>query len=315
MPSVRLSPGRLTALWIVLRSLHRLGDSAVIEDLRRTASRTSLRSGGLPVGDGLKLALEGQFLTQQDDRLVISPLGREALDLSNEEEPTDDVRLLFVSSLLLRDPPAWVSFWQGDAASLSLALPASERLLLEQCGLYPEGSVADLASWAWWDALKEVPLPEETGQYRKMIGDAGEQLSLTYEQARLQAEGFSELSRRVRWVARESAAYGFDILSYSGKTDNEPSRPLAIEVKSVAKPVVDVFPLYLTEHEWRTSKTLEPYYIFHLWDGVDPGPPVRSRRPGPLLVQSNRFDGHLPSRPQCDDPCRWVTAQVLLSMR
>lgn len=314
MPSVRLSPGRLTALWVVLRTLHRLGGSATREELRRNASRTSLRSGGLPVGDGLTLALEGRFLGVQDERVSIATLGREALALTDQEEPSDEVRHLFTSTLLLRDPPTWVAFWQGDPTSLPLAIPDAERLLLEDCGLYPEARIENLVNWAWWDALRQVPLPEEAGEYRKLLGDAGEQLTVAYEHARLEAEGYPELSARVRWVARESAAYGFDVLSFFGKRDAIPSRPLAIEVKSIARGAADVFPLYLTEHEWKTSQQVGAAYVFHLWDGVDPGPPPRSTAT-PRIVMPPMFEAHVPSPPACGRSCSWATARIDLPLR
>ena len=50
--------------------------------------------------------------------------------------------------------------------------------------------------------------------HRKAIGDAGEELSFDYERRRLREEGFPDLAARVRWVARETAAYGFDVLSF-----------------------------------------------------------------------------------------------------
>jgi hypothetical protein len=258
--------------------------------------------------------MEGRFLAALDQRITLAPLGRSVLDLADLEEPSDEVRLLFVSSLLLRDPPMWVAFWQGDPDNLGLAIPDSERALLEQCGLYPQRGVDDLASWAWWDALKEVPLAEQTGPYRKLIGDAGEQLSLAYERTRLDAEGFPDLSRRVRWVARESAAYGFDVLSYSGRSDSNPIRQLAIEVKSIAPRAGDVFPFYLSEHEWRTSTALASAYVFHLWDGVDPVEPPRSQR-NPWIVMPQQVTQHVPGRPGCGHWCSWTTARIELPVR
>jgi len=265
----------------------------------------------LPIGDGLTLALEGQFLSVRDERLSIARLGREALALTDQEEPSDEVRRLFASTLLLRDPPTWVAFWQGDPTSLGLALPDAERLLLKECGLFPEAGVDDLANWAWWDALRQVPLPEETGVYRKLIGDAGEQLTMAYEHSRLETEGYPELAARVRWVARESPAYGFDVLSYFGGRGQSPDRRLAIEVKSSARSSAEVFSLYITEHEWKTSKSIGPNYVFYLWDGVDPGPPPRSKA-APRVVMPPLLEPHMPAAPECGRRCAWTTARIEL---
>ena len=305
---MRISPGRLTALWVVLRALRSLGGEAELTELRRHAARTSLRSGGLPISDGLTLALAGTFATRSRDDLTLSALGREALALGEEDEPSNAARRLFVSVLLLREPPPWVAFWQGQPESLELVLPGPERHLLADVGLYPEND-SDVESIAWWDALRRVPLPEEAGVYRKLIGDAGEELTVAYERARLQALGHPNLAARVRWVARESPAYGFDVLSYAGGGD-EPSRPLAIEVKSTVRPAPARFAFFITDYEWKTAERLAEDYVFHFWDGIDPGSPPRARANSPWLVSATMLSHHLPQPPLCGIDCHWHSAAV-----
>jgi hypothetical protein len=307
---VRISPGRLTALWVVLRALHGLGDHGELEELRRHAARTSLRSGGLPIRDGLTLAIAGTFAVRSGDTLTLSPLGREALALGEEDEPNNAARRLFLSVLLLREPPPWVAFWQGQPGSLQLVLPEPERHLLADVGLYPEED-SDIENVAWWDALRRVPLPEEAGAYRKLVGDAGEELTVAYERARLQALGRPELAARVRWVARESPAYGFDVLSYTGQ---RPNRPLAIEVKSTVRPAPKQFSFFITAYEWSTAKRLADDYVFHFWDGVDPGSPPRSPAVSPWLVPSTVLSEHLPRSPLCGTDCHWHSAAVEIAV-
>jgi hypothetical protein len=159
-------------------------------------------------------------------------LGSEALALCDEDEPNGKVRRVFLSVLVLRDPPAWVAYWQGDPSSLPDLLSDSDREMLEDARLYPPESTDELSSLGWWDALSVVPLPQETAAIRKAIGDAGEALSLEFERQRLAADGFPELAKRVWWAARESPAYGFDIGSFCGKAFSPatPDSPLAIEV-------------------------------------------------------------------------------------
>lgn len=314
MPSVRISPGRLTALWTVIRALDKLGAEAPVQEVRRVASRTSLRSGGLPVGDGLTLALEGGFIEQRGQTLSLAPLGREALRIETEDEPGPALRRLFMSVLLLRDPPTWVAFWQGDPAALDLVIPEPERRLLEEAGLYPEADPTSLEKNAWWAALKRVPLPDETSAFRRIIGDAGEQLTVEYERTRLCREGFDELAAAVRWVAQESPAYGFDVLSFHGATyGGDPVAQVAIEVKSTARPAPQVFPFYLTAHEWYTAVSVGGDYVLHLWDGVDPVGP-RARTAAPLKVPAAELAGHVPAPPTCGADCAWETASVRLPL-
>lgn len=313
MTSVRISSGRLTALWVILRSLEKLGSSARRNELVRHASRTSLRAGGLPIQDGLTLALEGGFISIAADLLKLAPLGLQALALDPGDEPPSAARRLFISVLLLRDPPPWVAYWQGDPSSLDLVIPESERDLLREADLYPTGSDDDLENWSWWDALQVVPLAEETSDFRKLIGDAGEELSLRYERERLQAEGYPELAARVRWVARESAAYGFDVFSFHGASrPPEPHRPLAVEVKSVARPIRVTVEFFLTSHEWSTAQRLGDNHTIHFWDGVDPGPPPRARGKVPLLIACRDLANHIPLPPSCASDCAWFSARLAI---
>lgn len=314
MPSVRVSPGRLTALWVVLRALQVLGGEVPEAELVKFASRTSLRAGGLPIGDGLKLATEGSFVNLSESKISPTALGSYALSLGVDDEPTVEIRRLFASVLLLRDPPAWVAYWQGDPTSLDVVIPGSEREVLVAAGLMPMTQPDDLENRSWWDALARVPLVTDTGQYRKLIGGAGEELSLQYEKSRLTADGFDSLAARVRWVARESDAYGFDILSYLGgdAVGVDPSTPMAVEVKSLARSSPHIIDFYLSEHEWSTASRFENYYIVHFWDGVDPGPPAKSRSAAPRVLRPADLKAHLPGVSECNEVCAWSTARLVL---
>jgi len=311
---VPLTPGRLTALWLVLRSLAKLGGRVNVEELVGFAARSSLRSGGLPVRDGLRLALRGRFVQEASLGVSLSETGRAALGHCAEDEPNSAVRRLFLSVLVLMDPPAWVAYWQGDPTSLEQLLSESERSVLGSAGLYPrKPDEQDLACAGWWDALSVVPLSESALALRKAIGDAGEELSLAYERARLEADGYPELAQRVWWAGRESPAYGFDVGSFVGNADTEaPDARVAIEVKSVAYPVERVFPLHLTVHEWKTARRLGVRHRFHLWDSVKL--PVQAESPPrvPRVVALNALAPHLALTPPCGGACTWESMRVEL---
>jgi len=318
----RLSPGRLTALWVILRALSRFGGSAKPAALKTLAARTALRSGGLPINDGYELGIVGGFLLQPDQSsVVLGPAGTEALGLNDEDEPNPDVLRLFLSVLMLKDPPTWVAFWQGDPSSLDVVLPESDRRLLERADLFPPPPRDDLRGWGWWKALTRVPLPEETAAFRKVIGDAGEELSIRYERKRLTSEGFPELARQIRWVGQESPAYGYDVASFWGRNplgvvegSKDPHSHLAIEVKSASSPVEARFPLYLSSHEWEIALDLGERYVFHLWDGVNPQPDLRARREKPISISPLQVQTHLPAAALCEEACHWQTTYVELPL-
>jgi Domain of unknown function (DUF3883) len=312
MASVRVTRGRLTALWLVLRTLEKLGGQAAASEVQVYARRSALRGGGLPIIDGVRLACEGRFMIERMGVFTLEPLGHRALRLADDDEPPAPVLRLFVSVLLLAEPPTWVAWWQGAPHDLEDVVPDGEKQVMRDVGLLPPPVQTDPAGWAWWQALNQVPLPEQTAVRRKHIGDAGEQLTVSFEQRRLTQEGYAELAAQVRWVAQESDAYGFDVLSFAGSSQGElqPEDPVAIEVKSTSLPVVKVFPLYLTAHEWRTAEGLGHRYRMHLWASVDPGPPARSRQGEPIVLQGGELAGHLPGPAPCAEDCAWQTARI-----
>jgi hypothetical protein len=313
MPSVSLGPGRITACWFVLRSLRNLGGQATRSDLITHASRSSLRSGGLPIRDGVVLAVEGGFVTLAQERLSLNEIGLAALRLADENEPTSEARRFLVTRLLLADPPPWVAYWQGNPAALEFVLPSNERKTLTDAGLLPPIEVPDdLDSWAFWRALGRVPLMSETTARRKRLGDAGEQLSMQYERARLTADGHTILADGVQWLARESDAYGFDILSFKGGAGPDADLRIAIEVKTTSLPRAAELHFFLSAHEWETAQRLGHRYHVHAWTNVDPGPPPTTNEPGPLVIDPARIAPHLPGSPDCNERCQWQTAEVYL---
>lgn len=317
MPSVRLTPGRLTALWLVLQTLGELGGRAETPDLRATARRSALRAGGLPVPDGLRLALEGGFAVEEAEMCALEPLGERALAMSDEEEPPREVLRLFITVLCLQRPPAWVAWWQGSPADIDAVVPSDERRVMQTAGLLPQPPIEDLGGWAWWQALGRVPLPDHAATERKQIGDAGEELSMAFERWRLRAQGYNELADAVRWIARESDAYGFDVLSYAGDdhVPLEPNDRIAIEVKATTLPLTEHFPLFFTAHEWEVLSGLGPRAVLHLWPAVDAGPPPRSRAEQPIVCAPAVLAEHLPGPPICGELCGWQSAKLQVKVK
>lgn len=307
-----LSPGRVTATWLVLRSLAKLGGQAVSLETVRFARRSSLRAGGLPVKDGLALAYAGGLIAAGDGQQIgLTALGHEALAQADADDPTPEAVEFLASVLLLADPPAWVAWWQGQPDSLESVMPEPQRRLLDSCGLLPPPSVDDVGRWAWWRALAQVPLPARNEARRKIIGDAGEFLSVEYEKRRLRTEGFDQLADQVQWVAQRSDAYGFDILSRAGSLDaDRPDAPLAIEVKSSTLPRAARFAFYLSAHEWEVAQHLGDRYIFHFWSSIELGPPPSSRQTEPEVVVAADIAAHLPAPPACGETCSWASAAV-----
>lgn len=309
---MRLTAGRVTAIWLVLHSLRRLGGKATQADLMAYAKRSGLRAGGLPIRDGYSLCLK-YGLIQKEDPLEISTLGSEVVALGQDEEPTTEVIRVLVSIIFLKSPPNWVAIWQGNPTLRNMVLPDTDRVLLEFAGLLDHES-NDLPASAWWEALKRVPLDVESAGARKLVGNAGEALTVAFERRRLTAEGYPELARRIRWVAQESDAYGFDVLSYNGAASSgDPHSPLAIEVKSMAYPCGGLFRLFLTRHEYDTAKRFGDQYRFHFWDAVR-AESLTAPREEPWQRPIGALEPHLPGKNSCEERCEWTEAHLEVSL-
>src|SRR5262249_23501083 len=115
---------------------------------------------------------------------------------------------------------------------------------------------------------------------------------------------------------RESAAYGFDVLSFFGASfgASDPEERLAIEVKANALAARPAFQLFLTDHEWSTASRLGRSYIFHLWDGVTAQPRLSSTRESPFILTPEALQTHLPSPPSCGEACCWKSSFILLCL-
>src|SRR5262249_55568636 len=124
-------------------------------------------------------------------------------------------------------------------------------------------------------------------------------------------------SSRVRWVARESPSYGFDVLSFFGLSHGKsaPDKQLAVEVKANALIARGTFLFFLTEHEWSTACKLGKRYVLHLWDGVTPAATVSAARDTPIIVKPATLARHLPQPPNCRELCGWRSTFVVVAVK
>jgi uncharacterized protein DUF3883 len=303
-------------MWLALRTVEKFGGRCAESEALPYARRSGLRGGGLPTGEGFTLAVQGGFLSKTGGEFELSLLGHRVLALGIEDDPPPEAIKLLISVLILALPPMWVAWWQGAPDDLARVIPPAERQVLEEVELLPVSDTSKLGVWAWWDALKTVPATHHDDRMRKVVGDAGEELSVAFERSRLESEGRADLAQRVSWLAQKSDAYGFDILSFAGPSHPElpADEALAIEVKSTVLPLSSSFGFFLSQHEWQTAAKLAERYIFHLWSAVSPGPPATSHARAPVVVPAGKLTGHLPGAAGCGDSCAWETAHLHLPL-
>ena len=119
-----------------------------------------------------------------------------------------------------------------------------------------------------------TPSPDNEKKARKYkkLGDRGEYIVIQAETQRLMEElsiTGVKAKKFIKWVSRESDAFGFDIQSV-----NKDNTPRYIEVKATQRKVGDM-DFYYTENEYETAKKYgKDYYIYVVYEILTPHPKV-----------------------------------------
>ena len=119
---------------------------------------------------------------------------------------------------------------------------------------------------------KPSPDYEKEAKKYKKLGDRGEYVVIQAEVCRLMNEfsiSESKAKKLIKWVSRESDAYGYDIQSV-----NKDKTPRYIEVKATQREVGDM-DFYYTENEYETAKKYgQNYFIYVVYEILTPRPKV-----------------------------------------
>lgn len=155
------------------------------------------------------------------------------------------------------------------------------------------GALAPIPSPAvirWWNGLVELAY-RNRGSGNIEIGRQGERLSLNREHRLLSGCPHPTIA----WTALDTNTAGYDI--HSWRRNQEEWTPKLIEVKTITRAPS---PIYLTRHEWDTSRRMAAAYCFQVWD-------LRSERMAELT--SDQMSSHIP--PDCGLG-RWSELKITL---
>lgn len=121
-------------------------------------------------------------------------------------------------------------------------------------------------------SISPSPDYEKESKKYKRLGDRGEYIVIQAETQRLMKElsiTEAKAKKLIKWVSRESDAFGYDILSV-----NKDKTPRYIEVKATQRKVGDM-DFYYTENEFETAKKYGlGYYIYIVYEILTPYPKV-----------------------------------------
>jgi hypothetical protein len=227
----------------------------------------SLSLGALAQKDILKAAMELRWLTTSDDGILLATTqGKRALSAANGREK---LRLLMLDYIDAHSPP-WLQLATAGRRDVLLQAPPGVLQVLVEAGLaYGD----DSETVAFWDKLAAMAHGTRNA-LRTEIGRAGERLSIAYEKGRT--------GHIPKWIALESNADGYDVLSRLSAEDNE---RLTIEVKA-SKQARLLGSFHLTRNEWSFAEE-SLNHVFHLWY-------LDSRRPRLAVLSVEQLAAHVP---------------------
>jgi hypothetical protein len=271
-----------------------------------------LRGGGLPVDDGMELAIFGGFTKIEAEKFNMTPSGMEIVSMWDKEEPTPLVIRKLLLPLVLKIMPPWMVFASGSPEERLAAIAEGWKELLINAELLGNALSEDATNW--WAALQRR-VDETDEQLRNTIGEIGENLTMKYEKERLLTERRFELAEKVKWVSKESDAYGFDIASFFGSLQVQHQKPdnmMMVEVKSTTSNSTKSFRFFLTRNEWETAERNTEHYFFYLWGGINVAAKNASEDnplilPADLIRQYIPFDKH--------EQGRWMECLIELDLQ
>lgn len=229
----------------------------------------SLSLGAVPARDVLAAVLELSWVTTAPETGLLTLTLKGAAALA---APDDRVRLrhLILDHLYIESPP-----W------LQLAASGRREVLLQApkgiCQVFVDAGLAygdDPDTVIFWDTLAA----RARGMRNAVLaetGRMGERLTLAHESRRT--------GREPKWVALDSNADGYDVLS---RVSNKDTRRLTIEVKTSSQAALSGL-FHLTRNEWNLALD-SLHHVFHLWN-------VSTDPPDLAILEVEQVAKHVPS--------------------
>jgi hypothetical protein len=238
---MNLSPGLAQSAFELLRLIGRQGLNipALLAGMERI--------GGMPSSEVLELAQTLNWVAiSEAGTLAVTDQGGRVID--DGAYPTM-LRQTVLDYVDILSPPWLQNAADGRRRAIAFAPVGVGQVLVE--AEVAEGAGDDVV--AFWDMLAARARGRRNERLLS-IGRQGERLTLAHETDRT--------GRTPHWVALDSNADGFDVLSIRASDD---LAPLTIEVKTTTQGLRGL--MTLTHNEWMAAATASAH-LFHLWDAA-----------------------------------------------
>lgn len=256
---MNLSPGLLNSCFELLGILSR--QTLTSSDLANSFSSI----GVMPTEEVKQCAFGVRWVTVDVIGTLVLTSGGEAV-LSSDGHRAK-LRRAILDYIDIEDP-VWIQNAQNGRSQVLAYLDNKMKQVFVEADLLDSN---DEDTIKFWDALG--------GRARGLkddrllaIGRQGEALTVKYETERT--------NRRPRWVALDSNADGYDVLSVLSASED---RNLSIEVKTTTAGLRGRF--HISRNEWERA-SLSMHHAFHLWD-------IGKKAIRVAVVEPDRIEPHI----------------------
>jgi len=246
------------------------------------------------------------LITVNDDQIYLTKLGEKFVDESKKNQDDKKIKELIIKECLLtgnygekiletfakfylsKEGKQWYPKWQVyDLFDSPEILPIIYEVgILEKkeitVEIDPKISVG--LNETLERHLKQFKITQQRIdaelESKKIIGDIGEKIVLTFEKSRLRDLGFVRESEQVKLISQEFANAGYDICSFDGK-NQDLAHDRFIEVKSSVGNKMD---FHWSIKEINTAKTLDQKYWLYFVPEIDVDKKTSSK--DPIMIQN-----------------------------
>lgn len=305
------SSGKIVILW---RSIHfaAKNPSISVQDLSTLIESSGILGGTSPFADALQIGRNCKFLDIDRGKVLLSEdCTNLLLPLCSSLDP-NTLAVRFVLQRIIQGSLfgfQWLLFFNRDVEIFKVSIPEEWLDLLEQADLLNFG---EEEVDRWWDTIL-LSVNNFDSVNTKEIGDVGEKLTITHEGARLKSYGIRTPQHYIKWAARFSNGYGFDVLSVEGKRWTKKKfdkSEIQIEVKSSVSTSVNSFRFRISRNEWNVAlKNIDSYY-FYCWLGVNVD--QQTATDGPYVIPAKNFIKVVPKDRNKD--CEWSECRLTIDL-
>jgi len=289
-----ISIGHIIASWhiIFLLSRHKRVSPEKAYNILTTSGKLG---GSLPAQKGIEICLRYKFIYIENGNLFLTKTSEEILiPLCDKDDPNRYVLRAILKEIVSCHNFEWLIFYDSDSYIFKEYLYNNDPewvMILDNAKLF---DFDDKEALVWWE---EVLFKYENfkDEVKKAIGDIGEILTYEHEINRIHNDGHHPAKSYVKWAARISNSFGYDILSIKGKRfsyNKQEKDKIQIEVKASEISNLKTFRFYVSKPEWQTAlKNIDNYY-FYCWPGINLE--KETALGGPYIISAKELVVHMP---------------------